>query len=1013
MDVAQLGYEIDSSDALTAERNLNRMTGAAGTAERQATSLERRMLALGASIGAAFSLTQAINSARQLDRAIGELSTLLPGATEDLRKMEQAARRMGREFGTGTRVQVQTFYSAVSGGATDAEAAIARVDAANRLAVGGVADFGASVRILNAATNAYAASGLTAADAADTLFTGVRFGETTVTELATTLGRAIPIASALDVEFSELVGAVAALTTQGQDTALAVTGIRAALNATLAPSQQASELAQQLGIDFSAAGVEALGFAGFMELVAERTNGSQEQLTTLFGSIEAGTAVLALAGQGGVKLAEIMEAMEDRSGAANQAFEDIREELSFGWNVIAATAASKAEDLGYAFLSVLVPAGLAVVDVLEGAEGASVALDFALRALALTAGVLVVQRIGAMTASLWGSIAAYLATIPAVRAYVAAVALVGPVSATATAATTAFGVAIRFMLGPVGLLITAVGAAAAAWAAYDRSQGEVRWATEELNELLAEEARLKEENAEATREGAEESLANAMAKREEATAIAAAHQAQLAALRDQFRERAGFGSPTSAAIRDNVSIRMLAVSEQLARVEEFREENMAKIARLQELITGFAAEEREEREAAAAARQTDFERVIENLDAEFYAMSINRRYREANFAVLQLERKLRDELSEAEEQEFRRALERNTQRERMIETYDRVRGAVVDYREEIHALNRLMITGAITAGEYWDAVLNNQLVSEARDFDAYLRAQGAQIGMNSVDQRLANEPGNPFGNMATNPALALYGEDINRLQEQFFQRQQILDQMREADIISFEQYQRRLTELQQAGAAERVDLERQAYATQLAAASSAFDSIAQATAAFAGEQSGVYQAMFAISKAFAIAESIINIQRAMANALALPFPANIPAMAVVAAEGASIVAAIEAVANTGFRTGGYTGNGPVNQIAGVVHGQEGVLNAAAMRGIGRDNLDYMNRHGRMPANDRGGNDNGKTVIVADMRGALITREAFEDLKRLAVSTNAKVDELDANFEGRVEAADQALYEKGG
>lgn len=56
-----------------------------------------------------------------------------------------------------------------------------------------------------------------------------------------------------------------------------------------------------------------------------------------------------------------------------------------------------------------------------------------------------------------------------------------------------------------------------------------------------------------------------------------------------------------------------------------------------------------------------------------------------------------------------------------------------------------------------------------------------------------------------------------------------------------------------------------------------------------------------------------------------------------------IVALIAAMALFGgFASGGYTGDMPTNQIAGVVHGQEGVLNAPAMRRLGVDNLNRLN-----------------------------------------------------------------------
>lgn len=47
----------------------------------------------------------------------------------------------------------------------------------------------------------------------------------------------------------------------------------------------------------------------------------------------------------------------------------------------------------------------------------------------------------------------------------------------------------------------------------------------------------------------------------------------------------------------------------------------------------------------------------------------------------------------------------------------------------------------------------------------------------------------------------------------------------------------------------------------------------------------------------------------------------------------------------GFSSGGYTGDGPRGRAAGVVHGQEYVLNAATTRRLGRSNLDAINAGG--------------------------------------------------------------------
>ena len=141
-----------------------------------------------------------------------------------------------------------------------------------------------------------------------------------------------------------------------------------------------------------------------------------------------------------------------------------------------------------------------------------------------------------------------------------------------------------------------------------------------------------------------------------------------------------------------------------------------------------------------------------------------------------------------------------------------------------------------------------------------------------------------------------------------------------------------------------------------------FGSMAESVGQFAGEASNAYRALFAISKAFAIAESTIKISQAMAYALATPFPANLGAIAIVAAEGAAILAAISSVSQSGFKAGGYTGNMGVDQVAGVVHGREFVFDAGATSRIGVDNLERMRRgsFGAMPGR---GLDQVKILVI--------------------------------------------------
>lgn len=127
-------------------------------------------------------------------------------------------------------------------------------------------------------------------------------------------------------------------------------------------------------------------------------------------------------------------------------------------------------------------------------------------------------------------------------------------------------------------------------------------------------------------------------------------------------------------------------------------------------------------------------------------------------------------------------------------------------------------------------------------------------------------------------------------------------------LISLELFEQAKAAIMAQYAKAREKSEQETLQNQVNSASSAFGSIADITRGFAGEQNGIYRAMFAVSKGFAIAESIIKIQQGIANAAALPFPANIPAMATVAASTASIVSTIS---GTNFG-GGRQYGGPVS-----------------------------------------------------------------------------------------------------
>ncbi|MEQ6910188.1 phage tail length tape measure family protein [Klebsiella pneumoniae] len=152
----------------------------------------------------------------------------------------------------------------------------------------------------------------------------------------------------------------------------------------------------------------------------------------------------------------------------------------------------------------------------------------------------------------------------------------------------------------------------------------------------------------------------------------------------------------------------------------------------------------------------------------------------------------------------------------------------------------------------------------------------------------------------------------------------------------------RMTSIRQRAADANQVIEAQKNTIISAATQSLFNSTAEIMRTGFGEQSAIYKVAFAASKAFAIADSMVKIQQAIASgAVSAPYPANIIAMASIAAQTASIVSNIQAVSGVGFSSGGYTGPGGKYQPAGIVHKGEYVFDQASTNRIGVSQLEAL------------------------------------------------------------------------
>lgn len=294
-----------------------------------------------AALGLAFATKEAI----EFEEAINEISTLLDD-TSQIDGMTEAVKQLSIEYGQAPVEEAGGLYQIISAGADSAAEAIQTLDAANKLAIGGVTDVETAADGLTSVLNAYGDQVKGATAVSDAMFVAMKAGKTTIAELSAGIGKVAPLAAQAGIGFDELLAATSAVTKGGIKTAEAVTGLRQVMVKVLKPTKEAKELSSALGIEFNAGALAAKGLSGFLADVMDKTRGSTEAMTLLFGSVESLTPALQLTGSQADDFNDILDSMQSKSGATEAAVAKMSKGTKFQLGQLKSEALTTADSVG-------------------------------------------------------------------------------------------------------------------------------------------------------------------------------------------------------------------------------------------------------------------------------------------------------------------------------------------------------------------------------------------------------------------------------------------------------------------------------------------------------------------------------------------------------------------------------------------------------------------------------------------------------------------------------------------
>ena len=317
-------------------------------------------LAVNAISGIASSFGDAITGAREFSKEIARINSTLPDGIRVTKQQQDALRALGDDFATTGTQQAAGFFEIVSNGVEDTSKAFDILRNANEAALGGITDTDTAARVITATLNAYERQGVTAAEVTDSLVVATQLSGIKFEALASSIGRVTALAANSNVSIGELSGTLAFLNKNALTTEQAITGVRGIINAIIKPSDEATQIANRLGIGFNAAALESKGLVQFLKEVNTATKGNSAQLARLFGDINAINSVIAIAKGGFDNYSESVKLATNSQGAASKASNEVKKSLDFSL----ARQEASVKNLGIAFGDFLRPAIILTSDVL-------------------------------------------------------------------------------------------------------------------------------------------------------------------------------------------------------------------------------------------------------------------------------------------------------------------------------------------------------------------------------------------------------------------------------------------------------------------------------------------------------------------------------------------------------------------------------------------------------------------------------------------------------------------------
>lgn len=273
----------------------------------------------------------AINASADFESSFARMVGLAGVTSDEVDGLKSSVLKLAGETAQAPQDLADALYDASSAG-LDTKQAMDAVTLAAKASAVGMGSAKDVVGLVASATASYGADAITASHAVDVLTAAVREGRADPAELASSMGKMLPIASQLGISFDEVSGATAYLSNIFGNTSQTVTALQGFMTKLVSPTQQGRDALAEMGtsVEELHKAIDDNGLMGALELLKSKGfAGNQQALRALFDDIEGYQGALALLNDNSGKLGTTLDAVKGSAGSLDEAFKGVSDTAGF------------------------------------------------------------------------------------------------------------------------------------------------------------------------------------------------------------------------------------------------------------------------------------------------------------------------------------------------------------------------------------------------------------------------------------------------------------------------------------------------------------------------------------------------------------------------------------------------------------------------------------------------------------------------------------------------------------